>query len=405
MSYGLFIFRRDLRITDNLALNKLAEKVDFIIPIFILDPNQIIKNNKNRYYFSNNAVQFICESLEYLNKQIHLHLFMTCNFSKLLNRIFKKCKISYVAFNDDISPYAQKRDNEIIKTCKLHNIECIVECNDDLLIKKYKYSKVFSVFYKYARKQKIDKPHTHKTIFKKINFSFAFPIKKLNTLYDKNIHIAQHPNDHLSHSATLNMGLISIREFYHKIKKSNIKGKRKLLRSLFWRDFFKIFFVNNKISFTKYINPRFDKIKWRPHIRELKLLYNSKTGFPQIDAAMKELITTGFTNNRNRMLLAIFWTKYLHINMLDKKYGAQTHFSKHLIDAIGVSQNLGNQHFMVDTDYGGYRFGRGISGRPMRIDKFDREYVLKWLPNYTFDKPIFNMRKRYDQWINITKKL
>ena len=244
--------------------------------------------------------------------------------------------------------------------------------------------------------------------------------------------LSQHPTAKIQPklSASLNMGIMSIRECYYKIKKSKSRDKKRLLRSLYWRDFYVVFFYNllllgeltPKTLYSKFINSRFEKIHWKMKKSEFKALYECKTGFLNVDASMKELVTTGFTNNRNRMILAIFWNKYLQINPFDLKYGAQTHFSKHLVDAIGFTQNLGNQHFMIDTDYGGYRFGRGISGRPFNIEKIeDIEHIKYWIPelknadikhwnrqqaiDYNYPLPIFNAKKRYKLWINMTKKL
>jgi len=123
---GLYIFRRDLRLIDNLGLNELSKKVDYIIPIFIIDKNQIKKNKNNKNYYSDNAVQFILESVYDLNNEImnynnKLQLFYG-NYKKIIKdiiiKIIEKNKYElYVGFNNDFSNYAIERDNYIINLC------------------------------------------------------------------------------------------------------------------------------------------------------------------------------------------------------------------------------------------------------------------------------------------------
>jgi deoxyribodipyrimidine photo-lyase len=149
---------------------------------------------------------------------------------------------------------------------------------------------------------------------------------------------------------------------------------------------------------------------------------------------MNEMKITGFMHNRARMLVGMFWTKYLLINPFNIKYGSQTGFSKLLVDAIGSTQNKMNHHWITELDYPGRKYsskGVPLTGRPMNINndqikKFDKEckYIKKWLPQlkdipnkdlYKWDnkisnkynnihpKPMFNSKERYEEWINICK--
>ena len=139
---GIFLFRRDCRLDDNVSLNLLAKTVDLILPIFILDSNQIVKTNKNSHYFSNNAVQFICETLDDLSLQLEnfnsrLYLFHGIPWTiiaNILTRLNKKYDDITLAFNTDFSSYSDKRDNAIRIICNKLNIN-ILESNSDFTLR------------------------------------------------------------------------------------------------------------------------------------------------------------------------------------------------------------------------------------------------------------------------------
>lgn len=428
---GLFIFHRDLRLDDNHGLINLLEICENVIPIFILDKNQIVKNEYNKYYFSNNAVQFICESLENLNEELNkykskLHLF----FGKPEN-IFMKIIKQFdfndicVSWNKDYSKYALKRDKLLGDICIKYNIN-FIECETDFtlipfecLIKKDNNAfKQFGAFYKNAVKTVPTKPQKNKyKNYKRIKFDNEF-IKKLDIFYDNNENIAQHGGrklvlnrlhniqkykdyntnrDCLNYkttniSAALNMGCISIREVYdiflNKLGKNN-----DLIKQLYWRDFYLAAtkYIPYANSLNRHMDERYDNIQWDNKKSDWEKIWYSKTGFLLIDAAMKELQITGYMHGRARMLCGIMWTKYLLINPLNLQYGSQTGYSRLLVDAIGMSQNKMNHSWLTEFDLSGRRYAQGgvaLSGRPMDISnkmikKWDKDcnYIKKWLPD------------------------
>lgn len=423
---GIFLFRKDLRLYDNLALIELTKKCDQIFPIFIFDDYQINITEQNKYYRSNNAIQFMCESLLDLNKQLDnkLTLFKG-NPIDILEKIFKILIKKYeiiLGFNLDFTKYAIKRDSEINKLAKKYNIELINIEHDHTLISFDKMIKkdelaymVFGAFYKNAIKTKVNTPikcRFNKFINIKL-IDFNFNIKNLNKLYKENKFIAQHggrtlalkklnnndvyknyssKRDLLSFntyqiSAALNFGCISIREFYYIIK-SNVEIKKQL----YWRDFYTCIlrYIPNANSYSLMMDDRFNKVKWPNNYKNWKLMMESKTGYLIIDASMRELVKTGYIGNRVRLILATFWIKYLLINPLHPKYGSQVGFSRYLVDC-NTSQNKLNHQWFMDLDLPGRRFAKrgcnALTGRMMRIDnevikKFDPncEYIKKWLP-------------------------
>jgi deoxyribodipyrimidine photo-lyase len=461
---GIFIFRRDLRLEDNLALIELSKKVDYILPVFIFDPYQIIKTDHNKYYFSEHVVQFICECVDDLNIQLNnknskLHIFYGKPYI-IIEKLIQNLKNVIVGFNKDYSNYSIERDNKIIQVCKENNIEYIINDNDLFLMDHKKMMKndkdafkVYSSFYKNMIQKTIDKPikNTFKNYIKK-NFDFIYndyhsfynynpnlvekggrieaikKIKNLNHFKDYN-----NNRDLLSYETTrisghLNMGSISPREIWYQIIKK--LGKTSiLLKQLIWRDYYLCFYIYipNANSFKKYIDSRFDKIKWRNSKKEWETLMDAKTGFLLVDASINELKNTGYIHNRARLILGAFWIKYLQIDINHPIYGSQVGFSKYLLDAIGCSQNKMNHHWLLDIDYGGMRFGKKgtISGRRIdisntKIKEYDPDciYIKKWLPhlkdipnielykwkgNILHPAPIFNPDERYNEWIKLTK--
>jgi deoxyribodipyrimidine photo-lyase len=212
-----------------------------------------------------------------------------------------------------------------------------------------------------------------------------------------------------------------VREIYN----NSIKDK------LLWRDFYLMAyrFTPRAKLYNKHIDERYDSIKWKNNKSDWNKLIHSQTGFLLIDAIMKEMTITGFTNNRNRMLLGMFWTKYLIINPFNLKYGSQSNFSRLLVDAIGPSQNKMNHNWITDFDYAGKQFSKKntLSGRPMDISnkiikKYDPDclYIKQWLPHLQYidnkelihwnyeianinnnihPSPMFDPKEKYLEWI------
>lgn len=484
---GIFIFRRDCRLVDNLGLIKLAQQVDHILPLFILDSNQIVQTKKNSHYFSSNAVQFICECLEDLDQELKSSykskLFLLYGIpwevmAQLLTRLNKSHKEIIVGFNTDFSTYAEKRDHGIKSVCSHLNIPVIESPDDYTLIPISQLVKSdgtgfkqFGAFYSNTSKVQPNKPINlpsktkfvssgfESTIFKQLDPTYK--ITNLNKFYKPNELIAQHGGrtpglkrlgqiknfteyatnrDMLAYnttglSAALNMGCLSIREVYWRIK-DKLGLKSQIIKQLYWRDFYLSAIINlpEARSYSHLMDGRYEKIPWPSNSYVKKnwtAMMNGQTGFLLIDAGINEMKTTGFLHNRLRMILGVFWTKYLHIHILNPKYGSQAGYSSMLVDAIGPSQNKMNHHWILDFDYPGKKFsapGAPLSGRPMRIDNsmiktWDPEciYIKKWLPHlasvpnkvlYKWDGsysdihpgPIFDPKTQYAEWVKLCKQ-
>lgn len=209
-----------------------------------------------------------------------------------------------------------------------------------------------------------------------------------------------------------------------------------LINQVIWRDYYYCLlrFLPGANSYDKHVDPRYEKIKWVDSIpdknsrqwKEWNIMMKSRTGFLLVDAAVQELINTGFMHNRCRMIVGVFSVKYLGINPLCRYIGLNDWFSRHLVDC-STSQNKLNSQWVTELDFPGKKFAPSkapIAGRPMNISnnmikKWDPGciYIKKWLPHlgniddkiiYNWDtkgdytihpKPIFDAKDRYNDWI------
>lgn len=451
---GLFIFRRDYRIIDNISLNLLHQKCKNIYTIFIFTPEQVGKNNK---FKADNCVQFMIESLEDLETEIKnnggkLYFFYGDN-----NKIIKKCinefNINIVGFNIDITPYAKKRDNSIINLCKKMDVEVL--CDYDYYLFKPgeiltggddPYQK-YTPFYQKAVKIKIPAPENIKKInFKKSNISLPEKIElkeaikkftkinknillhggrtealqtiktavKTQKQYDKTKNILSKNTSLLS--PYIKFGCLSIREVY-----SEFKGNKDFLKQIYWRDFYAQILDNFPHVLKKNLKSQYDNIKWLKNKNYLDAWKEGKTGFPIVDACMRQLNTTGWMHNRGRLIVASFLVKTL---LIDWREG-EKYFAQKLID-YDVPNNNGNW---------GWTSGTGADSQPyFRIfnpysqgERYDEdcEYIKKWVPelknvqnkdihkwdekhkdykNIDYPKPIVNYSEQRDKALEMYKK-
>lgn len=412
MKISIYIFTRDLRLYDNTSLIHALSNSDIVIPIFIFNPDQI--SNKNTYK-SDNCVQFMCECLDELDDELQklksrLYIFYDHHENVIEYLIKHNPNISAVYINMDYTPYAKMRDDKINKICKKYKIEFISK-EDYLLTGKDKiinstgncYVK-FTPFFEHAKKEKIEEPQkTQKKnyINSKIKFKNEYT-KNYHDFYTENKNISvrggrskalnilknitkyknynvnrDYPNENKTTklSAYLKFNVVSIREVY-KVFKENLGEKNKLITQLYWRDFYMILLFHYPNNIGNSMKKKYDKIKWTNNKKWFKLWCDGKTGYPIVDAGMRELNTTGYMHNRCRMIVSSFLIKILQI---DWRWG-EKYFAKNLVDYDPANNN------------GGWQWGSGSGAdsqpyfrifNPMRqTDKFDKEckYIKKWIP-------------------------
>lgn len=449
---GIHLFRKDLRVADNLALNELSSKVDNVVGIFIFDNRQIKKTSNNSHYHSHRSAQFIVECVADLKKQCGNKLVVAYgNTTKVIEDIIQSINPTALSFNADFTPYAHKRDQAIVSICKKHGVNTVINDHDqyhlksDMLLKKDQTPyMVFGSFYKNMTKHTIPKPSSKKINWVKpridvesLNWKPSHNIfngGRTEALIKMNTKIIIPTADHLTNqssrlSAYLNFGCISVREL-HYFYKQRYGNKSKMIENLAWRDFYNcIYRFADGGNEYRHIEVRYDKIKY-PKVKESewKRFIKCDTGFLLIDAIMTELLQTGYINNRARLLLSTFWIKYLKIDPFDPEYGSQSGFSRLLIDCSASQNKLNHQWVMGDLDFAGRRFGmkgtHSLTGRMIRIDnemikRYDPnyEYIAKWLPRFAHldlkerkkimkqSNPMYEWKSRYLEYANLFKSL
>ena len=435
---NIFIHHKDLRYQDNTTLNLMSKELKDIIPIFIFPPEQI--DSKKNKYFSHNFVQFMCESLielkkDYLKKNGKLNFYKGDTLD-VLKDIHKKYKIENIGFNVDYSPYAKKRDISIINWAKKENINIYNE--EDILLQnllegdtKSKNSgdpyKVFTPFMKYLRStydvRNISKKKPS-LINKSIITKYSINDKDLKLFYQQNDNLnvksgrheakkklklikKQQEYDEMRNcltyktthlSAYTNLGLLSIREIYHycleKLGKDN-----GIINELYWRDFYYniIYFYPQVVGNS--FKEKYDNIKWRNDKKEFQSWCEAKTGFPIVDACMRQMNTTGYMHNRGRMIVASFLTKDL---LIDWRWG-EKYFATQLQD-YSISANNGGWQWTAGTGTDSQPYFR-IFNPWSQSKSYDPncEYIKKWIPELedVNNKDIHEWDKKYKDYKNI----
>lgn len=429
MENGLFIFRRDLRIIDNNGLNFLSELCNNIYTIFIFTPEQVGSGNK---YKSDNAVQFMIESLADLASNIHkeggkLYTFYGHN-EKVIADCIKAWDINIVAFNLDITPYARVRDADIVKMCQ--RMKVFVTYDDDYYLCNpgtiktetgLPYQK-FTPFYNKASKIKVQPPASKKHLSlknKETHVSNKITLEQAMKKFvgKENPDILVHggrpealkmlskaardiKNYDATHndlnkkttelSAAIKFGCLSIREVY-----KALRSKTGLIRQLYWRDFYANIMYEFPRVLGHSLKPKYDKIKWHHNSSWFSDWCKGETGFPIVDAGMRQMNVTGYMHNRSRLIVASFLVKTLLIDWREgEKYFAQT------LTDYSPENNNGNWQWISSSGADSQQFYR-IFNPWLQGENFDKdcEYIKKWVPELaTLDPKIIHNWET--EWVN-----
>lgn len=399
----LFIFRRDLRLEDNLGLLFALEKGVEVIPCFIFTPEQITDNP----HLSPPCLQFMIESLEDLGaalkkKGASLFLFFD-HPEKVVVSLIQKLGVDAVVVNRDYTPYSETRDAKIEKVCNKAGVsfhlfdDALLHAPEETLKDDGTPYTVFTPFYKKASQLEVPLPLPNKyrnyylhslsgseseALYKKIlpkrqslfkgGREAALKIlKTLSTFSDYSTvrdFPAENGTTHLS--PHLKFTTCSPREVYHALKNQD------LIRSLYWRDFFTSIAFHFPHVFKGAFRQKYDDIVWKNDRRFFKKWCEGQTGFPIVDAGMRELNATGYMQNRVRMIAGSFLVKDLHI---DWRWG-EAYFREKLID-YDPAVNNGNWQWVASTGCDAQPYFR-IFNPWTQQKKFDEEcvYIKKWIP-------------------------
>lgn len=418
----LFIFRRDLRLEDNTGLINALKNSEKVIPCFIFDPRQCEKNA----YKSSHAIQFMLDSLVDLEQQLKQRkgkLFLFHGIpEKIVETIIQMQLIDAVYFNEDYTPFSQKRDQGIKITCMKHSV--IFYSFDDALLNppqialknNGKAYEVFSPFYKKMEKIPVEKPKKNPylnyyhgkvplTVKKEEIFEALLKKRKIHTnlkggrkeclkKLSQLKKIKNYSKDHhypfkkatTELSPHLKFTTCSVREIYHAINKK-MPDSKSLLREIYWRDFFTTIAFYFPHVFGHAFHEKYDSLVWKNNKKLFGAWCQGKTGFPIVDAGMRQLNQTGYIHNRIRLITASFLIKDLHIDWrLGEKY-----FARKLID-YDPAVNNGNWQWVASTGTDAQPYFR-IFNPWLQQRKFDPDciYIKQWVPELQdLDKKIIH---------------
>jgi len=410
---NVFWFRRDLRLTDNAGLHHALTGKLPVLPIFIFDKhilNRLTNKADSRVAFIHAALQEMQQQL--VKSDTSLHVFYGTP-QEAFEKLLSDYTIDQVFTNHDYEPYARERDNAIgawllANGASLHTYKDQVIFEKDEVVKDD--GKPYTVFTPYSRKWKAAlkddsfKAYPTETFFhnfyrqhaKEIptlaSMGFAetahvFPSKSLNTELVKKYQEQRNLPAIAGTSRLgvhLRFGTVSIRQ----IARQCFGLSDTFINELIWRDFYQMILWHfPQIGMGKAFKPAYDHIEWRHDEEAFEKWCTGQTGYPIIDAGMRELNATGFMHNRVRMIVASFLTKHL---LIDWRLG-EAYFAEKLLD-FDLAANNGGWQWAAGSGCDAAPYFR-IFNPYLQTKKFDPDlvYIRKWVPELNelhYPKPI-----------------
>lgn len=395
---NVFWFRRDLRLEDNLGLENVLKRDLKVLPIFIFDTD-ILNKLENK---ADRRVDYFHQALNGIHEKLKEHKSGLTVFHgnplSVFEKLIKDFDVEAVFCNKDYEPQAIKRDKEVENFLKKNQIDFKnykdqVIFEEDEVVKKD--GAPYTVFTPYSKKWK-EVLNSNKIENFTTNFSqfLQYPAPKFPSLKDidfekTNIEFTKPTlekaiiNDYdqyrdfpaLNHTTRLGIalrfGTISIR----KCVQFAMKHNETWLNELIWREFFmQILYHFPKVVHHSF-KEKYENIQWRNDEKEFKLWCEGKTGYPIVDAGMRQLNETGFMHNRVRMVVASFLTKHL---LIDWRWG-EAYFAEKLLD-YELSSNNGNWQWAAGCGCDAAPYFRVFnpSEQTKKFDK-DQKYIKKWL--------------------------
>jgi deoxyribodipyrimidine photo-lyase len=392
----VFWFRRDLRLEDNKGLFKALSENKAILPIFIFDDNIL-----SELYENDPRVNFIYDSLKTINNELTQYgsgvTIIKGDPLIIWKELINSYSITQVYTNKDYEPYAIKRDQEIQIFLHENNIGFNL-VKDQVIFEENEVVKdngtPYTVYTPYKNKwlKHFDKSMIAQLSIAKLtgnlyNYKYSFPSKEeLNikeniiTVKPYNLTVISKYDEYRNFPAQdktsylsphLRFGTVSVR----KLVGIALAENAIFLSELIWREFFmQILFHFPKVV-THNFKAKYDTIEWRNNEQEFQKWCDGKTGYPIVDAGMRELNETGYMHNRVRMITAGFLCKHL---LIDWRWG-EAYFAKKLLD-YELSANNGNWQWSAGTGCDSAPYFR-IFNPHEQIKKFDKGlvYINKWV--------------------------
>lgn len=425
---SIFWFRRDLRLEDNTGLYYAYSQEKNVLPLFIFDQN-ILEKLEDKH---DARVGFIHAQIKNLSDQLkEFGSAIMVKYGRPLE-IYKDLMSNYdiqnVYTNRDYEPYAKERDAELKNLLKENKIQ-LLDFKDQVIFEKEEIvngsGEFYKVFTPYSRVwlDKFNKSSIQLLLLdkKKNNFFKSDPIpiptleemgfeksdieippleidKPLIKKYDALRNFpAQKGTSRLG--IHLRFGTISVR----KLALEAVQLNSTFLNELIWREFYMMILYHNPKVVDRAFKPQYDQIPWRNSEEDFTKWCEGKTGYPIVDAGMRELNSTGYMHNRVRMIVASFLTKHL---LIDWRWG-EAYFAKKLLD-FELSSNNGGWQWAAGTGTDAQPYFR-VFNPESQTEKFDKElkYIKKWVPEYgttDYPKPMVDHKFARERAIETYKK-
>lgn len=403
-----FWFRRDLRLEDNIGLTKALESSKNIQCIFIFDENIILElpNNDHRITFIYDELSKLNEQLKSFDSSLRVEIGKP---EQVWEKIITEEKIQAIYTNKDYEPYARKRDGAIRDLAEENNVE-FRRFKDQVIFEENEVVKddgdPYTVYTPFKNKWlKAFNPEEFKPVsidsltrnFAKSNFDFPslktvgferssievkpYTLKDLEDYKDVRDLPFEDATSYLS--PHLRFGTIGIRSLVHSVKdRSEV-----FLSELIWREFFMQILYHFPKVVDHSFRAKYDRIQWRNNEAEFEKWCNGETGYPMVDAGMRQLNETGYMHNRVRMVVASFLCKHL---LIDWRWG-EAYFAQKLFD-YDLSANNGNWQWAAGTGCDAAPYFR-VFNPESQLKKFDPKlkYVRKWVNDFdelTYPEPM-----------------
>ncbi len=426
---NIFWFRRDLRLDDNVGFYNALQSKNPVLPIFIFDSEILKKLPKD-----DARVSFIFETLQKMRSELQDNFESSIAIyhgkpKTIFEEILNDFEVEEVYTNHDYEPYARERDKEIKELLSDKNV-AFNTYKDQVIFEKNEVVKKdgapYVVYTPYMR--------TWKEKFKEHNLTIYYTNSYLSNLIEHTrlpnltlsdigfkkstqeikpytvtptlIQEYEETRNFPAKDATsrlgphLRFGTVSVRKM---IKKAIAEKNEIFWQELIWREFFMQILWHFPETKDKAFKSKYDKIEWRNNEKEFDAWCKGETGYPLVDAGMRQLNETGFMHNRIRMLVGSFLCKHL---LIDWRWG-EAYFAEKLHD-YEMASNVGNWQWVAGSGVDASPYFR-IFNPTTQIKKFDKDlkYIKKWVPNYqelTYPKEIIDHKEARERCLKVYKE-
>ena len=423
----IFWFRRDLRLEDNTGLFHALKSGEEVLPMFIFDEEILsqLPKDDTRVTFIHQQLEKIQSQLQSLGKSLAV---FHGKPSEVFSKLIAENKIKAVYTNHDYEPYARKRDLDLFHLFKEQGIE-FKTSKDQVIFEKSEVVKddgtpyvvytPFSNKWKETFKKNQLLHYNSEELLEKIaHHSYSFlSLKDIGfetsaikiTPYDISKDLIDNYEATRNFPALnktsylgiyLRFGAVSIRKMVAKAIESN---NETFFKELIWREFFMQILWHFPHTSKSCFRPKYDTIQWENNQELFQKWCDGKTGYPFVDAGMRELNATGHMHNRVRMIVASFLCKHL---LIDWRWG-ETYFATKLLD-YEQSSNVGNWQWAAGSGVDAAPYFR-IFNPTEQIKKFDKDlkYIKKWIPELetqNYPQPIVDHKESRERCLRVYKE-